>query len=108
MQNEEKKGRARKKSPLAVFYILSALAMITALVINILGPAGNFLVGPEIIGDKTTVFKIIGIAAIIVFINFILANFLFKRERFLSYTLSITTLMFSIIVAAAVASYFYF
>lgn len=108
MKKEDKKEGLRKRSPLAIFYIISALAILTALMISILGPAGNFLVGPERIGNKITVFKIIGVTAIVIFINFILANFLFKREKFLSYVLSIATLMFSAVVAAVVASYFYF
>lgn len=98
----------RKKSSLLIFYIFAATAILAALVLSIGGPGGNFLVGRDMIGNKIVVWKIIGIAGAIILINFLLTDFLFKRERFLSYTLAVSTLIFSLIVAVAVASYFYF
>lgn len=58
--------------------------------------------GADYFGDKDTVFEILLSAAAILLINSFLANELYFRERILSYLIAFATLLFMVLILAAV------
>ncbi|NCN53174.1 hypothetical protein GW950_01780 [Candidatus Wolfebacteria bacterium] len=58
--------------------------------------------GADFFGTYNDVLGILGVAAIIWLINLILANEFYLKERFLSYLLSFSTLVFTVLILLAV------
>ncbi len=59
--------------------------------------------GIDFIGGKMDVFGILILALVIILINLFLADFLYQRERFLSYILGFGSLGLSVLILIAVA-----
>ncbi len=58
--------------------------------------------GIDFLGDKSDVFKILGLGVIILAINAVLTHEFYWKERFLSYVLSFGTAIFSLLILMAV------
>lgn len=58
--------------------------------------------GIDFLGNKSDVFSIIGLAFVIIIINFILAKKIYYKERFLAYLLSIASPIFSLLILIGV------
>lgn len=58
--------------------------------------------GIDFLGNKTDVFNILIVAAVMFLINFVLAEFIFDRQRFLSYNFAFVSLMISILILIAI------
>lgn len=82
--------------------------ILVAVIVNILGPAGNFVVSAGIIGNKTTTAEIIGVGFIVVLMNSWLSFVVFKKERLISWFLAMTGLTVAILTLIKVASVVYF
>lgn len=54
--------------------------------------------GVDFLGSQMDVFGILAIGLITLLINFFLSDFLYNRERFLSYIFSFVSLLFSILI----------
>jgi len=59
--------------------------------------------GVDILGNKIDVLAIIIYGFIVSAINFFLADFLYERERFLSYVFSFTTLFLSFLILVVIS-----
>jgi len=59
--------------------------------------------GIDVLGDKTDVRAIIIYGFIVSAINFFLADFLYERERFLSYIFSFVTLFLSFLILTVIS-----
>jgi len=58
--------------------------------------------GIDFLGDKSDVFSLIGISAVMIILNAWLANGVYFKERFLSYLLSFSSLALSILILIGV------
>ena len=58
--------------------------------------------GIDFLGDKNDVFGILGMGVVVLIINSFLANAFYWKERFLSYLLSFSTAVFSLLLLIAV------
>ena len=94
----------------SVAYVdMAAMGIILVVVIvNILGPAGNFVVSTGIIGDKTATAEIIGVGFVVVLMNSWLSFVVFRKERLISWFLAMTGLVVAILTLIKVASVVYF
>jgi len=63
----------------------------------------DFFNGINFVGRKEEVFGILAVDFAIAAINFLLAEFIYQRERFMSYLISFATLVLSILFLMAVA-----
>lgn len=99
----------------AVFAIIFFLLLFTAVFVfskflNASGPIiihFDFFNGIDFVGGKGEVFGILAVDFAITAINFLLAEFIYQRERFMSYLISFATLVLTIlflIVVVAVSS----
>lgn len=94
----------------SVAYVdIAAMAVIVvAVIVNVLGPAGNFVVATGIIGNKTVTAEIIAVGFIVVLMNSWLSFIVFKKERLISWYLAMAGLAVAILVLIKVASVVYF
>ena len=97
--------------PLFYPFLVSGWLILAALISAILNfyKTNNLLImhydgykGIDFLGDKTDVFSLIGISAIIIIINAGLANRVYFRERFLAYSLSFSSLALSLLILIGV------
>mgnify|MGYP001572255989 CR=1 FL=1 len=58
--------------------------------------------GIDFLGDKFDVFKILAVALTVFSINFILAEFIFYRQRFLSFVFAYASLATSVLTSIAI------
>ena len=58
--------------------------------------------GIDFLGDKSDVFKILGLGIIVLCLDSFLASVFYWRERFLSYLLTCSTAIFSLLILIAV------
>ncbi len=59
--------------------------------------------GIDFLGGKMEIFGILISSFIVIFINFILSNFFYNREKFISYGLGLASLGLSILILIAVS-----
>ncbi len=93
-----------------VFFVGALLLVIALFRVNInFTDTGNLLVihfdafkGVDFFGDTRDVFDIVASSAVVWGINFILANTLYSRERFLSYLLATSTLIFAVLILISI------
>lgn len=93
-------------------FLASAALVLIALVLTLIGLAkvNNLLIlhfdsyrGIDFLGDKKDIFSIIGLSFAIIIINFLLAKQIYYKERFLAYSLSFTSLIFSLLILIGVS-----
>ena len=94
--------------------ITFALALLVLLVsfsfayVNILDNSNLLVIhfdsfnGADFFGDRRDIVDILVTAAIIWIINFMLASEFYFKERFLSYALAISTMLFSVLILVAI------
>lgn len=59
--------------------------------------------GIDFLGNRLDIFNILIVALIVLFINFILAVFIFYRQRFLSFIFAYVSLAISILILIAIS-----
>lgn len=64
--------------------------------------------GVNILGDTGKVFGIFGLGVFIILLNFSLALYFYRHERFLSYLFSFASVAFSILILIAAGALVYF
>lgn len=64
--------------------------------------------GTDVFGSPQSVVGIFIIATVALLLNFILASYLYNRERFLAYLFSFSSIVFSILVLIAAGAIIYF
>ncbi|MEK7462980.1 MAG: hypothetical protein AAB621_01265 [Patescibacteria group bacterium] len=97
--------------PLFYPFLISGGLILIALISAILNfyKINNLLImhydgynGIDFLGDKSDVFSLIGILAVMIILNVWLANRVYFRERFLSYLLSFSSLALSVLILIGV------
>ncbi|MCL4406421.1 MAG: hypothetical protein M1586_00380 [Patescibacteria group bacterium] len=94
--------------PVACVDAAALMVIFAALVLNAVGPTGNFVVVAGMIGNKLTTFKIIAAALTAVCINSWLSLAVFKKERMLSWFLALSGFAVASLTLIKVASVVYF
>jgi hypothetical protein len=88
------------------FVLLFTATFIFSRFINVGGPViihFDFFNGIDFVGGNGEVFGILAVDFVIVTINFLLAEFIYQRERFMSYLISFATLILSILFLVVIA-----
>lgn len=97
--------------PLFYPFLASGVLILTALFFAILNlyKVNNLLVmhydgykGIDFLGDKSDVYSLIAISAVMIILNAWLANRVYFRERFLSYLLSFSSLVLAVLILIGV------
>ncbi|OGY59337.1 MAG: hypothetical protein A3B23_04055 [Candidatus Colwellbacteria bacterium RIFCSPLOWO2_01_FULL_48_10] len=98
------------KNPFLVFSVcFSVLMLILAVFIGVSafeGQAGKLIInfdgrGLPVLGEAVSIFSLFGILAAMIAINSVLVFQIYNRERFLSYVLSATTIIVSLLILIA-------
>ncbi len=89
-------------------YLLALFFVLSSFLIAVFEIEGNFIIITGFIGDQISILKIVGINFFIVAMNFVLAEFVFKRERVVSYIFGAVSLFVSAIIFVSVASRIFF
>ena len=99
------------------YILIPAIAVVLLLVVAFLlayfsfGGAGNILVvhfdafrGIDFLGDKTDVYGIIGIGAVLALVNFTLVRVLYSRDKFLARFIVFASVFISILIFVTVVA----
>lgn len=101
----------KKIKPLFYPFLISGGLILVALILAIfnLYNINNLLImhydgykGIDFLGEKSDVFSLIGITIVMIILNIWLANRVYFRERFLSYFLSFSSLLLSVLILIGV------
>jgi len=101
----------KKDRVLAYSFGASFLALLLSWILAYVNffKTGNLLImhfdsykGTDFLGDKSYLYNVLGAAAVILFLNFWLAGRVYFKERFLSYMLSVFSLILSLLILIAV------
>ena len=97
--------------PLFYPFLISGVLILAALVWAVLNlyKINNLLImrydsykGIDFLGDKSDVYSLIGILAVMIILNAWLVNRVYFRERFLAYLLSFSSLVLSVLILIGV------
>ncbi|MHB9019704.1 MAG: hypothetical protein ACYC3G_02420 [Minisyncoccota bacterium] len=101
----------KNTKPLFYPFLISGGLILAALILAIsnLYKINNLLImhydgykGIDFLGEKSDVFSLIGITMVMIILNTWLANRVYFRERFLSYLLSFSSLVLSVLILIGV------
>ncbi len=90
---------------ISFFVFLFTAVFVFSKFIGVSGPVilhFDIFKGIDAVGGKEEVFGILIIGLIMAVINFFLAEFIYRRERFMSYLISFATLILSILFLAVI------
>jgi hypothetical protein len=101
----------RNKSLLIVFGLSFSILILTAVIVYLrLAEITTPLIihfdaykGIDFLGDRGDIFKILIVALTIFLLNLILAEFIFDRQRFLSFTFAFINLVISILILISIS-----
>lgn len=78
-------------------------------IISFSGASGSLVIhfdafkGIDFVGTKTQVFGIMAVGFVILLINFLLAEFIYRRERFFAYAIVFSSLILSILLLIVIS-----